>query len=195
VKRLRLRFLTLVEVEEIHSNQINLYGGFPGVRDATLLESAVAMPAMTYGGQFLHEDLPAMAAAYLFHIAQNHAFVDGNKRTAIVAALEFLKLNGIEIKASGRSLEKLVLGVARGEVKKAEVADFFRRHNQPDPEFSLRVACELLRNPYTKIQLLTLEKADAKNPLDETLELLRNLSSTEIQLWTLENDNPKKEEE
>jgi hypothetical protein len=55
------------------------------------------MPAMTLGGQFLHEDLFAMAAAYLFHITQNHPFVDGNKRTAMVASLLFLRLNGLDI--------------------------------------------------------------------------------------------------
>ena len=70
-----------------------------------------------------------MAAAYLFHIAQNHPFVDGNKRTGTAAALVFLRLNGLDIpKASERALEKIVLGVAKGKVKKATLADFFRRY-------------------------------------------------------------------
>ncbi|HEV2379780.1 MAG TPA: type II toxin-antitoxin system death-on-curing family toxin [Terriglobia bacterium] len=93
-----------------------------------LLQSAVAMPAATFGSQFLHEDLPAMAAAYLFHITQNHPFVDGNKRTGTAAAIVFLTLNGVEVEASARSFEKIVLGVAEGRVKKAELADFFRLH-------------------------------------------------------------------
>ena len=122
------RFLTLAEVLEIHSDQIERYGGSQGLRDLGLLQSAVSMPAATFCAQFLHEDLHAMAAAYLFHITQNHPFVDGNKRTGVVAALVFLNLNGIEVEASERNLEKIVLGVAEGKVKKAELADFFRRH-------------------------------------------------------------------
>jgi death-on-curing protein len=118
----------LAEVLEIHSDQIERYGGSQGLRDLGLLRAAVSMPAATFGAQFLHEDLHAMAAAYLFHITQNHPFVDGNKRTGVVAALVFLNLNGIEVEASERNLEKVVLGVAEGKVKKAELADFFRRH-------------------------------------------------------------------
>jgi len=70
-----------------------------------------------------------MAAAYLFHVAQNHPFVDGNKRTGTAAALVFLRLNGLDIpKASERALEKIVVGVAKGKVKKATLAEFFRRY-------------------------------------------------------------------
>jgi death-on-curing protein len=69
------RFLTLADVLEIHSDQIKRYGGSQGLRDRALLESAVATPAATFGGEWLHEDLQAMAAAYLFHIAQNHPWM------------------------------------------------------------------------------------------------------------------------
>ena len=75
-------FLRLDEVLEMHTQQINLYGGSDGVRDPAGLESAVATPMATFGGDFLHPTIPPMAAAYLFHICQNHPFVDGNKRTA-----------------------------------------------------------------------------------------------------------------
>lgn len=122
------RFLTLAEVLEIHADQMERYGGSPALRDLGLLQSAVAMPAATFGSAFLHEDLCAMAAAYLFHIAQNHPFLDGNKRTGTAAALVFLTLNGVEVNASERSFEKIVLGVAEGKVTKAELAEFFRRH-------------------------------------------------------------------
>lgn len=74
-------FLTLDEASEIHAQQIELYGGSQGRRDPAALESAIATPMATFGGQFLHSTIPAMAAAYLFHICQNHPFVDGNKRT------------------------------------------------------------------------------------------------------------------
>jgi len=71
-------FLSLDEVLEIHSQGIELYGGADGARDSAGLESAVATPLATFGGELLHSSLPSMAAAYLFHICQNHPFVDGN---------------------------------------------------------------------------------------------------------------------
>ena len=88
-------FLTLDEVVATHRDQIERYGGSLGVRDWGLLQSAVAMPAATFGGQFLHTDLCEMAAAYLFHLVQNHPFIDGNKRVAHAAMETFLMLNGL----------------------------------------------------------------------------------------------------
>jgi death-on-curing protein len=73
-------FLTLGEVIEIHRDQIERYGGDPGIRDLSRLQSVLATPVAGFGGRYLHTDLFAMAAAYLFHITQNHPFVDGNKR-------------------------------------------------------------------------------------------------------------------
>jgi death-on-curing protein len=90
-------FLELEDVLLIHEEQLPRYGGSPGVRDLGLLESAVAMPRATAGGEFLHDGLFAMAAAYAFHIAQNQPFLDGNKRTGLLAALVFLDLNGVAI--------------------------------------------------------------------------------------------------
>jgi len=75
-------FLTLDEVLEIHAQQIELYGGSDGLRDPAVLESAVATPTATFGGQFLHPTIPSMAAAYLFHLCQNHAFVDATSAGA-----------------------------------------------------------------------------------------------------------------
>ena len=74
-------FLCLGEVVEIPRDQIERYGGSPGIRDLGLLQSALAMPAAGFGGRYLHTDLFEMSAAYLFHITQNHPFADGNKRT------------------------------------------------------------------------------------------------------------------
>src|SRR5438128_2739268 len=107
-------FLTLDEVLAIHLDQLARYGGAAGVRDLGLLQSAIAQPQATFGGQFLHQDLVAMAAAYLFHIVQNHPFVDGNKRVGTVAAIVFLELNGLELDAPEDQLEALVLSVAQG---------------------------------------------------------------------------------
>src|SRR5713226_9584509 len=89
-------FLSLDEVLEIHDQQIERYGGAPGLRDAAGLESAAATPQATFGGEFLHTSIPAMAAAYLFHLCQNHPFIDGNKRVGANAALTFLFMNGWE---------------------------------------------------------------------------------------------------
>jgi death-on-curing protein len=123
-------FLTLAEILEIHRDQINRYGGDLGIRDLGLLQSAVAMPAAGFGGRFVHGDLYEMAAAYLFHIVQNHPFVDGNKRTGVVAALVFLALNNVVVEAEEGVLEKVVWTVARGEAEKGTLAEFFREHGQ-----------------------------------------------------------------
>ncbi len=82
-------FLGLEDVLSLHANQVTLHGGEPGVRDLGLLESAIAQPRATFGGEFLHKDLFEMAGAYLYHIVQNHPFFDGNKRAGAVAASYF----------------------------------------------------------------------------------------------------------
>jgi len=87
-------FLSVEDVLWLHDDQLSLFGGSAGVRDQGALESAVAVPSSTFDGAFLHDGLFHMAAAYAFHIAENQPFVDGNKRTALNAALVFLDLNG-----------------------------------------------------------------------------------------------------
>ena len=123
-------FLGLDEVIEIHRDQIERYGGRAGVRDIGLLQSAIAMPQASHGGQYLHADLFEMAAAYLFHIVQNHPFVDGNKRVGIVAALVFLALNGVELRVSNEGLFQTVVAVAQGKFGKGTIAEFLRRHSR-----------------------------------------------------------------
>jgi death-on-curing protein len=102
-------FLDIPDLLRIHADQVDLYGGEHGVRDPGLLESATAQPRATFGGEFLHGDVFDMAAAYLFHIVQNHPFIDGNKRTGLMAALVFLDLNGVEIDAPKGSLYDLTM--------------------------------------------------------------------------------------
>ena len=121
-------FLSIGEVLEIHRDQINRYGGDPGIRDLGLLQSALAMPAAGFGGRFVHGDLYEMAAAYLFHIVQNHPFVDGNKRTGVVAALVFLALNDVIVVAAEDDFERVVRAVAEGDAAKATLSEFFRKH-------------------------------------------------------------------
>jgi death-on-curing protein len=105
---------------------IEFYGGTKGVRDIELLQSAVAMPHMVYSEAYLHNDIFEMAAAYLYHIVQNHPFFDGNKRTGAAAAIVFLAINGIQIEADEDGLVDLTLAVARGQSGKPEIAEFFR---------------------------------------------------------------------
>jgi death-on-curing protein len=118
-------FLSLDELLEIHRDQITRYGGAPGVRDAGLLQSAIAQPGAMFGGQFLHTDLFAMAAAYLFHMVKNHPFIDGNKRVGAVAAIVFVELNGREVNAAEDDYEQLVLDVVQGLTDKQAIASFF----------------------------------------------------------------------
>lgn len=125
------RFLTLGEVLLIHEDQISRYGGTKGVRDWTMLQSAVAMPAAAFGGRRVHADLCEMAAAYVFHVVQNHAFVDGNKRTGAVAGDVFLALNGVRLTADQDAYADLVLAVACGQTSKSAVAEFFRANTEP----------------------------------------------------------------
>ncbi len=121
-------FLSLEDVLTLHADQVALYGGDQGVRDLGLLESAIAQPQATFGGECLHKDLFEMAAAYLFHTVQNHPFLDGNKRTGAVAALVFLDINGVEVTAPKGSVYAVTMSVANGQAGKAEVAAFFRSH-------------------------------------------------------------------
>ncbi len=124
-------FLSLVEVLEIHQDQVGRYGGASGIRDIELLKSALGMPSATYGGQFLHTDIFEIAAAYLFHLVKNHPFVDGNKRTGAVAALVFLALNNFDFDAPEDDFAEMVLAVVRGDLDKADVAVFIRRFTRP----------------------------------------------------------------
>ena len=119
-------FLDIDRVLRTHLSLIERYGGKEGVRDIGLLHSAVAAPQASFGGDALHGDLFEMAAAYLYHIVQNHPFVDGNKRTGAAAAIVFLAMNGVEIEADEDGLVEVTMAVARGEAGKAEVAEFFR---------------------------------------------------------------------
>ena len=119
-------FLTLAEVVEIHKDQIERYGGSSGIRDIGLLSSAVAMPYASFSSEFLHADIYEMAAAYAFHICQNHPFVDGNKRTALASALVFLELNGISISDPKEKLYDAMIKLATGKINKPEFAKILK---------------------------------------------------------------------
>jgi death-on-curing protein len=114
-------FLTLAEVLEIHRFQIERYGGGLGIRDRGLLESAVAVPEASFGGERLHPSLFEMAAAYAYHIAQNQPFVDGNKRAALGAALVFLEMNGVSIGDPKGLLYDAMMDIASRKMTKEEL--------------------------------------------------------------------------
>jgi death-on-curing protein len=108
--------LTVEIVREIHAAAIAQFGGADGVREVPLLESAVAAPQASFGGQSPYKDLAEVAAAYLFYVCKNHPFVDGNKRAALGACIVFLRLNGIEPNADGPEWEELTLAVAASAI-------------------------------------------------------------------------------
>ena len=127
----KILFLSLEDVLQIHDDTIARDGGLSGIRDLGLLDSAVAMPRQRFDGQFLHKDILEMAGAYLFHIAGNHAFHDGNKRTAVIAAFVFMDVNGVDLPdPPGRfkaELERLTMGVAASRITKTELAVGLRK--------------------------------------------------------------------
>ena len=124
-------FLSLDEVLEIHEQQIERYGGSAGLRDPAGLESAVATPQATFGGEFLHTSIPAMAAAYLFHLCQNHAFIDGNKRVGANSAITFLLMNNWDATFGEEELVDLVLSVASGRLNKQALIGIFESRCKP----------------------------------------------------------------
>ena len=97
------KFLSLDEVLELHDDQISSFGGTPGLRDEGLLESALAQPQATFGGQFLHPTIAEQAAAYLYHIAMNHPFIDGNKRSDECGDRYLLAFEWLLFEFDGRS--------------------------------------------------------------------------------------------
>lgn len=120
-------FLTLAEVIEVHSDQIQRYGGDQGVRDHGLLESALAQPEASFAGEWLHRDLCEMASAYAYHISQNHPFLDGNKRTALACTLVFLELNAIALADPRGRLKGAMLAVASGKMEKKALTQLLRK--------------------------------------------------------------------
>jgi len=126
-------FPTVDQILQLHQDQIDKYGGSAGVRDMTLVESAVNAPSASFGGQFLHTDIFEMAAALLFALVQNHAFIDGNKRVGTAAALVFLEANGVEIDNREPEFSDLVLRVASSRARKDEVAKYFRKRSKTKP--------------------------------------------------------------
>ena len=118
-----IRYLSKDEVVELHRRSLARFGGMAGIRDAGLLDSAVAQPQSAFGGQDLYPALAEKAAALGFSlIINNHPFVDGNKRAGFVAMTVFLELNGKRLNCSTDEGEAVILAVASGTMARAQLA-------------------------------------------------------------------------
>jgi death on curing protein len=124
-------FLDLDDVLLIHREQLLRFGGGDGLRDQGLLESAIAMPRATFVGQYVHESLFAMAAAYAFHIAENQPFLDGNKRTAVLSAVVFLEINGFIVVEPPSFFYDAMIAIAERRLDKAGLAAELERLSRP----------------------------------------------------------------
>jgi death on curing protein len=118
-------FLTREQIERIHRDQIEAWGGLDGLRSEDALESAIAQPKNVY---FYGEgDLYEIAAAYAFHIAESQAYLDGNKRTNVQAAVDFLEVNGVDTRALPElATYKAMIRVAKHELDRSSLAAFLR---------------------------------------------------------------------
>jgi death on curing protein len=119
--------LSVEIVREIHAEAIKTFGGLNGIRDEALLASAVFAPQSSFGGKSPYTDLIDVAAAYLFYLCRNHPFVDGNKRTAMGAAIVFLRLNGMETAPDSEKWERLLLDVAAGKRDRDQTTQYLRK--------------------------------------------------------------------
>ncbi|MFM7450174.1 MAG: type II toxin-antitoxin system death-on-curing family toxin [Leptolyngbyaceae cyanobacterium] len=103
----------------LHADQIESFGGTPGLRDSGLLDSALAQPQATFAGELLHATISDQAAAYLYHLVMNHPFIDGNKRTAFAVMDTFLRINGYRLTLTDEQAYNLVLQVVERKLDKA----------------------------------------------------------------------------
>jgi death-on-curing protein len=124
-------FLELEDVFELHADSIERYGGDLGVRDRGLIESAVAVPRQSFGGEYLHKTLFEMAAAYAFHIAESQGFVDGNKRAGLAAATAFLAMNGYDLVEREELLYAAMIAISDRTLDKRGLARVFEQCSQP----------------------------------------------------------------
>jgi death on curing protein len=123
-----MRYLSLEEVIALYNQVVVQSGGSSGLRDRGAVESAVAQPEMSFGGEELYPTIVEKAAALGHALIQNHPFVDGNKRIGHAAMEVFLILNGYEIGASVEEQEQTILAVASGQFSRAELSDWLGKH-------------------------------------------------------------------
>jgi death-on-curing protein len=123
-------YLSLAQVVEVQQDLLGAFGGLAGIRDRAGLESAVARPAMTFGGEDLYPDLAAKSAALMHSLVLNHPFIDANKRVGAAAAELLLDINGIALAADDEEFEAITLATARGELSAEALAIWFRQRSR-----------------------------------------------------------------
>jgi death-on-curing protein len=120
-------YITVDQAIRVHDGLIKQHGGLQGIRDIGLLTSAMEMPKSAFNGHQMYPTLFDKAAAYLFYIAKNHPFFDGNKRTSAFVALLFLRMNDCKVTIDEMQYELLVIGTAEGLISKAQISLFFKK--------------------------------------------------------------------
>ncbi len=128
---LETEFLTRDDVLELHEEMIKTIGGAHGVKDANLLDSALAQPQMTFGGEDFYPTLAEKAAALAFSLIQNHPFNDGNKRTGHAAMVLFLDINGCDFADDLDEQERVILAVAASKMEREEFTEWVKAHVVP----------------------------------------------------------------
>jgi len=126
-----MRYLTIAEVLETYQRVMQQSGGLVGIRDLGALESAIAQPYMTFGGNELYPSLAEKAAALGFSLIQNHPFADGNKRTGHAAMASFLVMNDHTIRANVDEQVEVILSVASGMLDRKGFTEWLSKHVQP----------------------------------------------------------------
>lgn len=127
----KINFIPKEVILYFYDQLIQTYGGRYGIRDEKLLDSALEQPKATYEGKYLHDTLMEMAAAYGYHLCNNHPFVDGNKRIALVAMDVFLQRNGFEIVASEKETYKIMVQLSSGKLSKKDLAKWLEKNISP----------------------------------------------------------------
>jgi len=122
-----IKFLKKETILAFHKDQLEWYGGKSGIRNEELLESALAQAHASFERDYVHQDIFHMAAAYGFHLCQNHPFYDGNKRTALIAMYTFLYVNGYQMKADKKSLFAIMMDLAKGNVSKDQLREYLKK--------------------------------------------------------------------
>ncbi len=123
-------YLSLEQILALHKAQIDEYGGAHGLREMGGLESAMARPQMTFGGEDLYKDVPDKAATLWHSLVMNHPFIDGNKRIGAMAAELFLGINGVDLLATNEQLVEITLATARGEMSAEALAIWIRQRSR-----------------------------------------------------------------
>lgn len=128
----RTIFLTLEQVLVIHEDQIIRYGGTSGLRDLSLLESAIFRPQSSFGGEYLYSSVFEKAVALVHSLILNHPFIDGNKRTGVVSGLVFIEMNGYAFDVTQDELVEMALKIATKVCDIKEIADWFKKNSRKE---------------------------------------------------------------